>query len=129
MPLVESISDAVFQDTLSRAVHDVFSTMLGKNASLVESQAELIQDAQVEALELKGAQIVGTVGCIGEITDLIYLYSSRNPLEIPFATEVAYGLLDMEPDELEECGEEVVNDAMGELTNMTVGAFKISSAT
>ncbi len=119
MPLVETISDAVFQDTLSRAVQDVFSTMLGKSAVLQESQHELIHANQVDALELKGAQIVGTVGFIGEITGLIYLY-----LEIPFAEEVACGLLDMEPAELAECEDEVVNDAIGELTNMTVGAFK-----
>lgn len=119
MPLVESISDAVFQDTLSRAVHDVFSTMLGKNARLVESQEHLVHDEPIDALELKGAQIVGTVGFIGEITGLIYLY-----LEMPFAHQVACGLLGMEEDELAECDEEVVNDAIGELTNMTVGAFK-----
>ncbi|WP_221029974.1 chemotaxis protein CheX [Actomonas aquatica] len=119
MPLVESISDAVFQDTLSRAVQDVFSTMLGKSAVLRESKQELIHAEQVDALELKGAQIVGTVGFIGEITGLIYLY-----LEIPFAEEVSCGLLDMEPAELAECEDEVVNDAIGELTNMTVGAFK-----
>jgi chemotaxis protein CheX len=119
MPLVESISDAVFRDTLSRAVHDVFSTMLGKHAKLVESRAHQIEHAEVDALELHGAQIVGTVGFIGEITGLIYLY-----LEVPFAHIVAGGLLDMSVDELEECDEEVVNDAIGEITNMTVGAFK-----
>ncbi len=119
MPLVETISDAVFQDTLSRAVQDVFSTMLGKTAVLRDSQQELINAHKVDALELKGQQIVGTVGFIGEITGLIYLY-----LEIPFAEDVACGLLDMEPEELAECEDEVVNDAIGELTNMTVGAFK-----
>ena len=119
MPLVESISDAVFQDTLSRAVQDVFSTMLGKSTRLVDSQEHHVHNDQIDALELKGSQIVGTVGFIGEITGLIYLY-----LEMPFAEEVACGLLDMEADELAECEDEVVNDAIGELTNMTVGAFK-----
>ncbi len=119
MPIVETISDAVFQDTLSRAVQDVFSTMLGKTAKLVESTEEIIKENQVDALELKGAQIVGTVGFIGEITGLIYLY-----LEIPFANDVACGLLDMDAAELAECEDEVVNDAIGEITNMTVGAFK-----
>lgn len=119
MPLVESISDTVFRDTLSRAVHDVFHTMLGKKASLSESHHHQLEQDQVDALELKGAQIVGTVGFIGEITGLIYLY-----LEIPFAHVVASGLLGMDADEIAECDDEVVNDAIGELTNMTVGAFK-----
>lgn len=119
MPLVESISDAVFQDTLSRAVKDVFNTMLGRTATLRESQREQIHADQVDALELKGAQIVGTVGFIGEITGLIYLY-----MEVGFAEDVSCGLLDMTLDELHECEDEVVNDAIGEITNMTVGAFK-----
>ena len=119
MPLVESISDTVFREHLSRAVQDVFSTMLGKEAQLVDDQSEVVEEIELTALELHGSQIVGTVGFIGEITGLIYLY-----LELPFAREVSRGLLDMSDEELDECGDEVVNDAIGELTNMTVGTFK-----
>jgi chemotaxis protein CheX len=59
------------------------------------------------------------VGFIGEVNGLIYLY-----LEESFARLCTCHLLGMTEAELEEAGDEVINDAIGELTNMTVGGFK-----
>jgi len=70
-------------------------------------------------VQIDGQQVVGTVGFIGDISGLIYLY-----LDAPFADEVAGHMLGMTLAELAEAGDEVVNDAVGELTNMTVGTFK-----
>jgi len=41
-----------------------------------------------------------------------------------FANHLSGHLLGMSLQELDEAGDEVVNDAVGEITNMTVGTFK-----
>jgi chemotaxis protein CheX len=64
-------------------------------------------------------QVVGTVGFLGEASGLIYLYLDQN-----FANLCSCQLLGMTEFELKSAGNEVVNDAIGELTNMVVGSFK-----
>jgi chemotaxis protein CheX len=117
MPTIENITDSVFRDTISRAVQDVFKTMLGLPAAISDSSPPA--DNNGRSLEICGQQVVGTVGFIGDISGLIYLYFSND-----FAREVASKMLGMSNEELDEAGDEVVNDTVGELTNMTVGAFK-----
>jgi chemotaxis protein CheX len=115
MPAIQDIPDAVFQETITRAVNDVFSTMLAQPANHVPKD----YDQQSNSLCLDQPHVVGTVGFIGSINGLIYLY-----MDVPFAEECAARLLGMEPSEIAEAGDEAVNDAIGELTNMTVGTFK-----
>ena len=64
-------------------------------------------------------QVVGTVGFVGDINGLIYLH-----LDLAFARICTSHLLGMTEKELEAAGDDVINDAIGELTNMTVGGFK-----
>jgi chemotaxis protein CheX len=71
-----------------------------------------------ENLSLK-PQVVGTVGFLGDINGLIYLY-----FEDGFAKDCTGHLLGMSAAEVTEAGDEVINDAIGEITNMTVGGFK-----
>ncbi len=113
MPLVENISDTVLEETVNRAVVEVFSTMLRQQAVLVPAASA------ADTIDLATPHVVGTVGFIGDIKGLIYLY-----METDFAETCAGELLGMSQEELIECGDEVVNDAIGELTNMTVGTFK-----
>lgn len=115
MAAIQEINDTVFQETIARAVQEVFKTMLGKEASLLPFEPL----AHGSSLALEAAHVVGTVGFIGSINGLIYLY-----LEAPFAREAASAMLGMTLEELDEAGDDVVNDAIGELTNMTVGTFK-----
>jgi len=63
--------------------------------------------------------VVGTVGFIGEANGLIYLYFDQ-----AFARVCTCQLLGMTEADLDEAGDEVINDAIGEMTNMTVGSFK-----
>jgi chemotaxis protein CheX len=121
MPTIDQISESVFRDTINRAVQDVFKTMLGKTATLADSSDVATADGSPwkHPVQIDGQQVVGTVGFIGDISGLIYLY-----LDAPFADEVAGHMLGMTLAELAEAGDEVVNDAVGELTNMTVGTFK-----
>jgi chemotaxis protein CheX len=121
MPTIDQISETVFRETISRAVQDVFKTMLGRTAVIADTNDSVItENSQWEhPVQITGQQVVGTVGFIGDISGLIYLY-----LEAAFANDIAGHMLGMSPAELEEAGDEVVNDAVGELANMTVGTFK-----
>jgi chemotaxis protein CheX len=121
MPTIDHISEAVFRETINRAVQDVFKTMLGRTANLSTSAEVANNEGSQweEPVLITGQHVVGTVGFIGDISGLIYLY-----LEDAFANEVASHMLGMSLEEIDEAGHEVVNDAVGELTNMTVGTFK-----
>lgn len=115
MPVFQEIDDTLFQKTLFHAVHEVFKTMVGQTATLLP-----VTPAETpNTLSIHGPQVVGTVGFIGSINGLIYLY-----LGADFARRVSARLLDMTDAEIDEAGDEVTNDAIGELTNMTVGTFK-----
>lgn len=117
MPTIDRISDVVFRETITRAVQDVVKTMLAQTA-VFHSESDA-QHCERNAIEIDGQQVVGTVGFIGDINGLVYLY-----LGSELAAVSAGHLLGMSPEEIEDAGDEVVNDAIGELTNMTVGAFK-----
>jgi chemotaxis protein CheX len=115
MPAIQDIPEAVFEETITKAVHEVFSTMLGQPARHIPvGPAE-----PVNVLALEHPHVVGTVGFIGAINGLIYLY-----LDVKFANQCAGNLLGMDTAEIADAGDEAVNDAIGELTNMTVGTFK-----
>lgn len=113
MPTTLNIADSVFEETIEKAVRDVFQTMLASSAKMSPLPPE------TESIHLPTPQVVGTVGFIGAMNGLIYLYFG-----VEFATVCAGRMLGMTPEELLEEGDEVVNDAIGELTNMTVGTFK-----
>lgn len=115
MPAIHDIPDTVFEETITHAVKEVFSTMLSQPASLVPMPPR----PEPDSLELVYPHVVGTVGFIGAINGLIYLY-----LDVEFAQRCSASLLGISIEELAELGDEAVNDAIGELTNMTVGTFK-----
>jgi len=122
MPATQEVSESLIRDNITRAISDVFKTMLGRPADLVNSVAPNAAESW-PPFPAEGAdptpQVVGTVGFLGDANGLIYLY-----LPLPFAVQVTCHLLGMSESEIEESGEECINDAIGELTNMTVGSFK-----
>jgi chemotaxis protein CheX len=95
--------------------------MLSTSATLVEGTEGTTSNnlPWKHPVDPSGRQVVGTVGFIGDLSGLVYLYFSEE-----FATTVACNLLGMSAAEVANEGHEVVNDAIGELTNMTVGGFK-----
>ncbi len=115
------ITENLIRDHVTRAVGEVFGTMLGRTAALVSTatQSPDLGAGVGAGAETGVPQVVGTVGFIGDINGLIYLY-----FPIPFAHLVSRHLLGMTEEELVESGDETVNDAVGELTNMSVGTFK-----
>jgi len=121
MPATEEISESLIQGQIVRAVPDVFKTMLGLSARLIpsiEGKTEPwppLTPVPNQALP----HVVGTVGFLGDVSGLIYIY-----LDTAFATQCTAALLGMSLAELEAAGPDPINDAVGELTNMIVGVFK-----
>ncbi len=118
----QEISETLIRAHITRAVSDVFKTMLHRSANLSlaqvtgsEGNPHVPHGGEISAT----AQVVGTVGFLGEINGLIYLY-----FEGSFAQHCTCHMLGMSAAEVEEAGDEVINDAIGEITNMTVGSFK-----
>ena len=122
MPAIQEITEKLISENIHRALHDVFKTMLGRQpefvSSAVQGAGEHAHDTPVRP-ENSQSHVVGTVGFIGDVNGLIYLY-----FDLGFAHLATCHLLGMTAAELEEAGDEVINDAIGELTNMTVGSFK-----
>ncbi|MDD2763116.1 MAG: chemotaxis protein CheX [Opitutaceae bacterium] len=123
MPSLECISDQAIKSHITRAVHEVFTTMLGQNPRPMEGASETGGQPWPPLSTREGVHpphIVGTVGFIGEVNGLIYLY-----LPEPFARLATCRLLGLDQGDLGQGNEEAaINDAIGELTNMTVGVFK-----
>ena len=120
MPAAAEINEPLIREYIIRAIGDVFKTMLGRVPALVGSVPQPNGGAVPSTPNTeRHLYVVGTVGFIGEVNGLVYLY-----LEESFARLCTCHLLGMTDPELTEAGDEVINDAIGELTNMTVGGFK-----
>jgi chemotaxis protein CheX len=117
MPSTVEITESLIRDYINRAVTDVFKTMLGRVPTF-STPGET--GAKATSPQTSGRPlVVGTVGFVGDINGLIYLH-----LDLGFAEVCTRHLLGMSEAELTAAGDEVINDAVGELTNMTVGSFK-----
>jgi chemotaxis protein CheX len=121
MPATTEITEQLIREHVTRAVAEVFGTMLGRGTRLASAATQSPDLAPGTGMlpEPGVPQVVGTVGFIGDMNGLIYLY-----FPMPFAHLVSRHLLGMTEAELVEAGDETVNDAVGELTNMSVGTFK-----
>lgn len=115
MPAVNSpITDQVIRDCIIRSVQGVFRTMAGHDAAFIEQASP-----ESITLPLPATQVVASVGFVGAIDGLIYLCLSED-----FAKIASSRILGMTTDEVTMHGDDVIHDAIGEITNMTVGGFK-----
>ena len=93
---------------LKLAAKEVFSTMLNMNLEFETSNL----------VQLNGEMhVAGAVGFTGQFNGMVYLYTGA-----AFATEITSSLLGIPGHEIH--GNEMVNDAVGELTNMLAGMIK-----
>jgi chemotaxis protein CheX len=116
MSAILEIDESLIRSHITRAVADVFETMLSRTVELCQDPHERVADT-CEAVGK--VQVVGTVGFVGDFSGLIYLH-----FDLEFARLCTCHLLGITVAELEEAGDEAINDAIGELTNVTVGSFK-----
>jgi len=108
------ITDQLIQECIIKSVQSVFRTMAGQDIAFVE------QGGAAAALNTaSSSEIIGSVGFVGEANGLIYLCLSEE-----FAKIASSRVLGMSLNEVEAHGNEVIHDAIGEITNMVVGGFK-----
>lgn len=116
MAAAQQITDALIQESIANAMQNVCRTLLRQDAPFVDR----VPTADYEASPLH-FQLIGNVGFAGEANGMVYLCLSDD-----FALYAVSTILGMSRAEVEFHGPEVVKDAIGELTNMTVGGFKNS---
>lgn len=96
-------------ELVGKAVARAFETMLDSPVTPEPPMSEMTWNGD--------PHIAGSVGFIGRLTGVIYIYTS-----VRFAREITGKLLGISDADID--GEEMVNDAVGELTNMVVGQIK-----
>ncbi len=121
MPATQVITESLIRENIHRAIADVLKTMLGRDCEITTAATQgTLPASQIRGTdEASSPQVVGTVGFIGDINGLIYLY-----FPLRFAEICTGQLLGLDEAELAQSSDEIVNDAIGELTNMSVGSFK-----
>jgi chemotaxis protein CheX len=95
---------------VSEAVHEVFKTTLSLAIEPVEPELEALSNE---------SHIAGAVGFIGDLTGVVYLYSTA-----AFARAVAGRILGRNEAEIEGEGEATINDAVGLLVQRVVERVK-----
>jgi len=98
----------VLEELVKGAVKEVFGTMLSIPTE---------PDSTVRGAVAGGPHIASSVGFIGEISGMVFIYSGDL-----FARQITSRMLGMKRSEITD--EEIVNDSMGELGNMVVGHIK-----
>lgn len=121
MSTTQTLGEPTVRAHITRAVTDVLKVMLSAS---VEPVAFASRDSSGNVppevtTQLVALHAVGSVGFVGDINGLVYLY-----LPMPFARMATCHLLGLSDAELTDAGEGTVTDAVGEITNMTVGSFK-----
>jgi len=96
------------RDLLLGAIPEVFGTMLNTGVEPM---------APDECRASEEPRVAGSVGFMGEVNGIVYLQMTAS-----FARMLAGRLLEMPEEEFE--GEEMIDDAIGEISNMVVGAVK-----
>jgi len=99
---------ADLEGLVTGAVTEVFSTMLSMN----------MLPASLEPGFGNGeAHIAGAVGFVGRLSGMVYMFTT-----VSFARRITATFLGLQEAEIE--GDEMINDAMGEMANMLVGQMK-----
>lgn len=112
---------SLVRENINRAINDVFQPLLGRAPALV-GMTELSRRDDLRppfSGPVSGADtfVVGTVGFQGDINGLICLYLDEA------LARLATGRL-RRMSAAAAAGDEVVNDAIGEITRQTVGGFR-----
>ena len=78
---------------------------------------EIQQDQSLDAIAQGEPHVAGSVGFVGGISGIVYIYTTSR-----FARAMTSKMVGLSEDEVE--GDEMINDAMGEMANMVVGVMK-----
>ena len=99
---------ADLEGLVTGAVREVFSTMLSMD----------MLPAPLESGFGNGeTHVAGAVGFVGRLSGMVYVFTT-----VSFARRITATFLGLQESEIE--GDEMINDAMGEMANMLVGHMK-----
>ena len=105
------------------SVEKVFSTMMSAKSTLYTAynngETAPKTHPKLAAKAPDAMMVVGMIGFLGSIKGVIYIY-----VDEPLSLDITSNFLGMSLAELKVGGHETVNDAIGELSNMTSGTFK-----
>lgn len=117
-----NISNDQLHEAISSSLVGVFETMLSIDCA--SKDLEDFSSDKPRVPDLGGEEMhmvyVGSVGFVGEINGIVYLYMKAN-----FVNDAAGKITGFEGEQLDY---EMVSDVCGELTNMFAGSFKTSLA-
>lgn len=113
MDATQQITDQLIQQSITNAVQAVSRSMLRRDTTLV-GRIEFAQGGADHTF-----QLISNVGFAGELNGVVHLCMNED-----YALDTVGTILGMSEDEVKFHGNEVIRDAMGEVTNMTVGGFK-----
>jgi chemotaxis protein CheX len=114
MTTLHEIDPSVLVIAADGAVQSVFSTMVGRRTRIVQQTVPDLWTITFDQIH-----VVGIVGVEGRINGQIHLCFS-----LPLAELCASRVLGPSLQKINGAGEKLVNDVVGELTNMTLGVFK-----
>ena len=124
MPPLHTFTEAQIQSALETALQEVFLKLLRRSVSPTVPARWLVASeglAPAEPLFPDVSRVVGSVRFHGEITGLLQL-----EFELDFAARCASQLHEQPWSELDESAEILINDAVGEITGMTVGRLGVA---
>ncbi len=100
------------------SVQDVFKTMLSLQVDLDKHESSVPSEEHcTPAFSTTSEMIAANVGFSGKIYGMVYLC-----MDVSLARSLTMQMLGM--DDVDADDHETINDALGELANMTVGGFK-----
>lgn len=112
------ISQEELVGMMTSSVQDVFSTMLSLQVDLDKHESSMPMEEHVTpAYSSESEMIAANIGFSGKIYGMVYLC-----MDASLAKTLTMQMLGM--DEVDDSDHETINDALGELANMTVGGFK-----
>ena len=115
-------STTEIEEMAKKAIEDVFATMLSmeiipKTSICITPESR--GQTPAPSLDTEEMVVSGCVGFIGDIKGLVYIV-----LKNSFGVTLTSTMLGLDEDEVLAEGNVLINDALGELSNMIVGTFK-----
>lgn len=114
-----AIPNDKIESMVQKGLKDVFKTMLQSDIVL-QSSADLGNSSESASplSQLDDTLVVGNVGFVGKVSGMVYLAMPER-----VALSITTRMLGMDASDLD--GEyEMINDVIGEITNMSAGAYK-----
>jgi chemotaxis protein CheX len=115
---IQAVPPEDMRQFIQSSVSKVFKVMLSREAVPAEGPVPSVPGADADRTGTRD-RIVGTIGFIGTVTGTVYLH-----LDLPFAKSCTCDILGMTESDLADLGDEALNDAIAEVTNMVAGGFK-----